>query len=103
MSVIHLQADTYPYNPGTTVRTGKPCAVGSGLPFIPMASSASLPSIAVCTGVPDVNPSEDVQYSWSAPALIPASRGSAPRLVPSQRALPTYGPPTSLETQVRVM
>src|SRR5580693_5682585 len=25
MSVIHLHADTYPYSPGTTIRTGNPC------------------------------------------------------------------------------
>ncbi len=63
MSVIHLQADTYPYSPGTTVRTGKPCAVGSGRPFMPTARSASLPSIAVWTGVPEVKPSKEVQNS----------------------------------------
>src|SRR5262250_1599860 len=28
MSTTHLQADTYPYNPGTTTRTGKPCTCG---------------------------------------------------------------------------
>ena len=63
MSVTHLVADTYPYSPGTTIRTGKPCATGSGWPFIATASSASRPSMTVCTGVPDVKPSTDVHSS----------------------------------------
>ena len=63
MSVTHLVADTYPYRPGTTIRAGKPCATGSGCPFIATASSASRPSITVATGVPEVNPSTDVHSS----------------------------------------
>ena len=63
MSVTHLVADTYPYRPGTTMRAGKPCAIGSGWPFIATASRASRPSITVCTGVPEVNPSTDVHMS----------------------------------------
>ena len=85
------------------MRAGKPCAMGSGWPFIATASSASRPSITVCTGVPEVNPSTDVHISWSAPALIPASRSTAARLAPSHFALPIYGPPTGLDTQHKVM
>ena len=85
------------------MRAGKPCATGSGWPFIATASSASRPSITVCTGVPEVNPSTEVHISWSAPALIPASRSTARRLAPSHFALPMYGPPTGLDTQHKVM
>lgn len=59
MSLIHLQADTYPYSPGTTIRTGKPCAKGSGSPFMPKASRASRPSMTSSTGVPMVMPSTE--------------------------------------------
>src|ERR1700722_1583017 len=104
MSVIHLHADTYPYKPGTTVRTGKPCATGGGWPFIAIASSASRwLSIAVATGVPEGKPSKEVQNNWVPPDLMPASCSSARRLAPSHFALPTYGPPTGFETQVSVM
>src|ERR1700735_843603 len=103
MSVIHLQAETYPYRPGTTIRTGKPWLVGSGVPFMATASIASRPSIVIWTGDPEVNPSAEVHSSWSAPAWIPASRSRLRRLAPSHSALPTYGPATGLETQVSVM
>jgi hypothetical protein len=63
ISVIHLHADTYPYRPGTTIRTGKPCATGRAVPFIATASIASLPSSTVLIGVPEVNPSAEVQSS----------------------------------------
>ena len=58
------------------------------MPFIATASKASRPSMTVCTGVPEVNPSTDVHISWSAPALIPASLSRLARLAPSQSALP---------------
>ncbi len=108
MSSIHLQADTYPYRPGTIMRTGKPWASGSGSPFIPTASIASRPSMTSSTGVPSVMPSTDRATSWSAGpprrgGLTPASRSRSARRTPIQRALPTYGPPTSLDTHVRVM
>ena len=70
------------------MRAGKPWAIGSGWPFIATASRASRPSITVCTGVPEVNPSTDVHINWSAPALIPASRSKLARLAPSHSALP---------------
>ena len=85
------------------MRAGKPCAIGSACPFIATASSASRPSITVCTGVPEVNPSTEVHISWSAPALIPASLSRAARLAPSHLALPMYGPSTGLDTQHKVM
>src|SRR6201996_2711965 len=76
MSTTHLQADTYPYRPGTTRRAGKPCSVGSTAPFIPTASSASWPlSSTTESGVPEVKPSLEVHSSWSAPA-----RGLADRM-----------------------
>src|SRR5215471_1337615 len=99
MSLIHLHADTYPYRPGTTMRTGNPCATGRGVPFIATASRASRPSSAAWTGTPEVNPSTEVHSSWLAPARIPAWRSRLARLAPSHRALPMYGPPTGLDTQ----
>ena len=89
MSVIHLHADTYPYRPGTTMRTGNPCSTGSAVPFIATASIASRPSITVCSGVPEVKPSAEVHRSWSAPARTPAWRSRLARLAPTQSALPT--------------
>ena len=59
--------------------------------------------MTVFTGVPEVNPSTDVHSSCSAPARMPASRSRLARLAPIHSALPTYGPPTGLETQVSVM
>ena len=48
-------------------------------------------------------PSVEWLKIWSTPGLMPArSRRSLVR-TPSQRAAPTYWPPTSFETQVRVM
>ncbi len=85
------------------MRAGKPCATGSAAPFIATASSASRPSITTGTGVPEVNPSTDVHISWSAPALMPASRSRPARLAPSHLALPMYGPPTGSDTQHKVM
>jgi hypothetical protein len=58
--------------------------------------------MTVCTGVPEVNPSTEVHISWSAPALIPASRSRLARLAPSHSALPMYGPPTGSDTQHKV-
>jgi hypothetical protein len=45
------------------MRAGKPCATGSGAPFIATASSASRPSSTTCNGVPEVNPSTEVHSS----------------------------------------
>ena len=73
------------------------------MPFIATASIASRPSMTVCTGVPEVKPSTEVQNSCSAPARMPASRSRLATLAPIHSALPTYGPPTGLETQVSVM
>lgn len=108
MSFIHLQADTYPYRPGTTIRTGKPWSKGSGSPFMPRASIASRPSMTVSTGVPMVMPSTERVMIWLAGpprdgGFTPASRSRSASRTPIHRALPTYGPPTSLDTQVRVM
>jgi hypothetical protein len=102
-STSHLVAETYPYRPGTIIRTGKPCSIGSGSPFMPTASIASRPSRTTAVGVPIVMPSVDVPTIWSAAACTPASRSSGASAAPSQRAVPTRSPPTSLETQVIVM
>ena len=77
MSVTHLVADTYPYRPGTTMRAGKPWTIGSGSPFMPMASIASRPSVTAAIGVPAVNPSALVDSSASAPSWTPASSSSS--------------------------
>ena len=66
------------------------------------ATRASRPSITVAIGVPEVNPSTEVHSNWSAPALTPAIRSRLARLAPSHLALPMYGPPTGLDTQVSV-
>lgn len=108
MSWIHLQADTKPYRPGTTMRTGKPWAKGSGSPFIPRASIESRPSMTSSTGLPMVIPSTERATSWWAGppfdgGLTPHWRRRSARRTPIHRALPTYGPPTSFETQASVM
>ena len=77
--------------------------MGSGWPFMPTARTALRPSMMAETGVEIVMPSTLVLSNWSAPLRTPARRSSAGRLAPSQRALPAYGPPTSLETQTSVM
>jgi hypothetical protein len=59
--------------------------------------------VTTAVGVPQVQPSTDRLSSWSAPDRMPASSSSGPSRTPVQRALPTYGPPTSFETQVSVM
>ena len=103
MSTIHLVAETYPYRPGTIIRTGKPWTIGSGSPFIATASIASRPSIATAVGVPTVNPSTERPTIWSAPGSGSASSSSSRSGAPIHRALPMYGPPTGFETQVSVM
>jgi len=103
MSVTHLVADTYPYSPGTTMRTGNPCATGSAVPFMATASIASRPSRTVAMGVPEVKPSVEVHSNWSAPARGRAVRSRLARLVPSHLALPMYGPATGFDTQHSVI
>ena len=103
MSVTHLHADTYPYRPGTTIRAGKPCATGSGAPFMPTATSASRPSITTLVGAPIVMPSTDVISNWSDASLTPASRSRSASRAPSQRALLISGPPTGFDTQQSVI
>ena len=71
---------------------------------MPMAIIASRPSGATFSGVQMVMPSTSVERIWSAfVESMPARARTSVRGTPSQRAPPTYGPPTSLETQVRVM
>jgi hypothetical protein len=50
-----------------------------------------------------VMPSAERATTWSAPGSMPISRSNGASGTPSQRAVPMYGPPTSLETQLRVM
>ena len=85
------------------MRTGKPCSTGNGSPFIPNASRASRPSVIVATGVPDVHPSADVLFSWSASGCTPASSKMSASGTPSHFALPISLPPTSFDTHVSVM
>ena len=85
------------------MRTGNPCSIGSGSPFIPMASSACRSgSVSASSGVPAVKPSSLVESTMSAPACGPASASRSRIGKPSQRALPARSPPTSLDTQVSV-
>ena len=86
-----------------TSRAGNPCLAGSGSPFIATATSASRSSVSACTGVEIVIPSVEWLRIWSAPVRTPARSSRSRVRTPSQRAPPTYGPPTSFETQVRVM
>ena len=50
-----------------------------------------------------VIPSVEWLKIWSTPGRTPARSSRSLVRTPSQRAAPTYGPPTSFETQVRVM
>ena len=69
-----------------------------------MAIIASRPSVARSSGVEMVMPSTSVERIWSAPVEpMPARSRRSVRRTPVQRVPPTYGPPTSLETQVKVM
>ena len=70
---------------------------------MPSAIMASRPSVASSYGVPIVMPSTSVLKIWSTPSWTPASSRRSVRRTPIQRAPPTYGPPTLLETQVSVM
>ena len=85
------------------VRTGKPCSMGSGRPFMATASMASRSSVSTSTGVAHVHPSWEVCSTQSAPASTPTSASRSARRTPLQRALPTSPPPTSLLTQLRVI
>ena len=84
------------------MRTGKPCSMGSGSPFIPMASNGSR-SASPSRGVLQVHPSTDVLKSWSAPGSMPARSSRGRSGVPSQRAVPMRSPPIGLETHMMVM
>ena len=86
------------------MRTGKPCSSGSGSPFMPTAMRASrFSSVSAPSGVPMVMLSALVVLTASAPSWTPARASRSRTGMPSQAALPTYGPPTSFDTQVRVM
>ena len=96
-------AETYPYSPGTTIRTGKPCSSGSGSPFMPIARIALRSSCSTESGVPAVNPSMLRESTMSAPAVGIARFNSSRIGYPSHRALPIRSPPTSFDTHVRVV
>ena len=102
MSTTHLQADTYPYSPGTTTRTGKPCSCGSGCPFIPTASSDARPSMTGSVATPRFIPLTSRMTIWVAPFCTPASLSRSASSAPCHRALPMKPPPTPSETQHRV-
>ena len=63
--------------------------MGSAVPFIATASSASLPSSTTSSGVPEVKPSTEVHSSWLVPPRGRACLIRAARLAPSHFALPT--------------
>ena len=73
IDVIHLVADSYPYRPGTSIRTGNPCSNGNACPSIEIASIASRPSVASTRGVPAVNPSTERLAICVAPVDAPAA------------------------------
>ena len=77
--------------------------MGSGSPFIANASRASRSSVSASSGVVTVKPSTLVESTQSAPACGPAIASTSAIRTPCQRALPARSPPTSLETQVRVI
>ncbi len=83
---------------------GSRARAGAAAPFMPTATSALRPSMIVSTGVEIVIPSAPPRRApGRRRAGCPPGASSAGRLAPSHRALPAYGPPTSLETQTRVM
>ena len=101
--LTHFVADTYPYRPGTTMRTGKPCSNGSGSPFMATAKMASRPSsVRELRGVDAVNPSTLSESTMSASPCGDARRSTSRIGTPCQIALPTSPPPTSFDTHVRV-
>ena len=67
------------------------------------ANSASRSSVSAASGVVTVKPSTLVDSTQSAPACGPACFSTSAIRTPCQRALPARSPPTSLETQVRVI
>ncbi len=86
------------------VRTGKPCSIGSGSPFIATASMAlRLRSVSAASGVPQVQPSSEVCRTASAPSCSPASASSPANRTPLHQALPIRLPPTGLDTQFSVI
>ena len=85
------------------MRTGKPCARGSGSPFMATAKIASrLSSRRTSSGVLAVQPSWLVDSTMSAPAWGPAFFSSSRIGWPSQTALPIRLPPISFDTHISV-
>ena len=68
-STTHFVAETYPYSPGTTMRTGKPCSTGSGSPFMPTASRRVAPGS--CSAVERRAARSSRRRSWRAPCRRP--------------------------------
>src|SRR4051794_41401187 len=93
MSISHFVADTYPYRPGTTMRTGKPCSSGNGCPFIANASIDSRSSVRVPIGVPAVKPSLEVDLIASASDDGPAPAARPFTTTPDPTHLPSRHPP----------
>ena len=86
------------------MRAGNPWVRVRGPPFMPIAIIASRPSRATESGVEIVMPSTSVERIWSALVeSMPALASTSASGMPSHRADPMYGPPTSFDTQVRVM
>ena len=103
-STTHFVPDTYPYRPGTTIRTGNPCSGGNASPFIPMTSNAPRPgSITTDIGVPVYQPSVLRLNSWSAAGSTPASSRMSRSGTPMKLAVEMRLPPTGFETHVIVI
>ena len=84
------------------MRAGKPCATGSGVPFMATATRASRPSITVGDRRAGGEAVHGGAQQLVRARLDPAIRSRLARLAPSHLALPMYGPPTGLDTQVSV-
>ena len=104
MSTSHFVAETYPYRPGTIIRTGKPWAIGSGLP---VHRDREHRVAAVhghrrrrSDGEPVDRSRDDLVGAGVDAGLFEQIGFSG---APIHRALPMYGPPTSFETHVSVM
>src|SRR5438093_6966975 len=83
------------------IRAGKPCFGVRTSPFIWRASSDD-GFVAFASGTPTVYPSAHVKATQSAVGPTPASPRRLARGIPTQRAVPTRLPPTSLLTHSSV-
>ena len=94
MSVTHLVAETSRRGRAPPCAPGSRARPGSAWPFIATASSASRSSSTrLHRGAGGEPVGRHCTSAGQRPALIPASRSRAARLVPSHSRLPMYWPP----------